>query len=81
MARASAAAFANAAPARSTSTARRYAHAACRCINGMIMQSAEFLATSKKPTEAEVKEALAKNLCRCGTHVRIVKAVMRAANA
>ena len=51
------------------------------CINGMIMQSAAFLATSKKPTEAEVKEALANNLCRCGTHVRIVKAVMRAANA
>ena len=51
------------------------------CINGMIMQSAAFLATNKKPTEAEVKDALANNLCRCGTHVRIVKAVMRAANA
>ncbi len=51
------------------------------CINGMIMQSAAFLATTKKPTEAQVKEALADNLCRCGTHARIVKAVMRAANA
>jgi nicotinate dehydrogenase subunit A len=51
------------------------------CINGMIMQSAAFLATKKKPTETEVKEALANNLCRCGTHARIVKAVMRAANA
>ncbi len=51
------------------------------CINGMIMQSAAYLTTTKKPTEAQVKEALANNLCRCGTHVRIVKAVMRAANA
>jgi nicotinate dehydrogenase subunit A len=51
------------------------------CINGMIMQSAAFLATTRKPTEAQVKDALADNLCRCGTHARIVKAVMRAANA
>src|SRR5262249_25184407 len=35
------------------------------CINGMIMQSAAFLATTKKPSEAQVKEALANNLCRC----------------
>jgi nicotinate dehydrogenase subunit A len=51
------------------------------CINGMIMESAAFLAVNKKPTETQVKEALAKNLCRCGTHARIVKAVMRAASA
>jgi len=51
------------------------------CINGMIMESAALLATNKKPTEAQVKDALAYNLCRCGTHARIVKAVMRAANA
>src|SRR3954453_1492685 len=51
------------------------------CINGMIMESAAFLAVNKKPTEAQVKEALAKNLCRCGTHARIVKAVMHAASA
>ena len=50
------------------------------CINGMIMQSAAFLTTNKKPTEAQVKEALAHNLCRCGTHARIVKAVMRASS-
>jgi nicotinate dehydrogenase subunit A len=49
------------------------------CINGMIMESAAFLATNKKPTDAEIKQALAKNLCRCGTHVRIVRAVKRAA--
>jgi nicotinate dehydrogenase subunit A len=47
----------------------------------MIMESAALLATNKKPTEAQVKDALANNLCRCGTHARIVKAVMRAASA
>jgi nicotinate dehydrogenase subunit A len=46
----------------------------------MIMQSAAFLAKKKKPTEAEIKQALANNLCRCGTHARIVRAVKRAAN-
>jgi nicotinate dehydrogenase subunit A len=51
------------------------------CINGMIMESVAFLTKNKKPTESQVKEALAKNLCRCGTHARIVKAVMRAASA
>ena len=49
------------------------------CINGMIMESAAFLATNKKPTEAQIKTALANNLCRCGTHARIVRAVKRAA--
>lgn len=49
------------------------------CINGMIMEAAAFLAGNKKPTEAEIKQALANNLCRCGTHARIVKAVKRAA--
>jgi nicotinate dehydrogenase subunit A len=51
------------------------------CINGMIMESAAFLATHKNPTDAEIKQALANNLCRCGTHVRIVDAVRRAARA
>ena len=49
------------------------------CINGMIMESAAFLAINKKPNEADIKQALANNLCRCGTHVRIVAAVKRAA--
>jgi nicotinate dehydrogenase subunit A len=48
------------------------------CINGMIMESAAFLAVNKRPTDTQIKEALAKNLCRCGTHDRIVKAVKRA---
>jgi nicotinate dehydrogenase subunit A len=51
------------------------------CINGMVMQAADLLAKNKKPTEAEIKNALANNLCRCGTHVRIVRAVKRAAAA
>ncbi len=51
------------------------------CINGMIMESAAFLAANKKPSEAQVRKALANNLCRCGTHARIVRAVMRAAEA
>ena len=49
------------------------------CINGMIMQAAGLLATTKRPTEDQVRQALAANLCKCGTHVRIIRAVMRAA--
>jgi nicotinate dehydrogenase subunit A len=48
------------------------------CINGMIMQAKAFLDKKKNPSEAEIREALANNLCRCGTHVRIVRAVKRA---
>jgi nicotinate dehydrogenase subunit A len=51
------------------------------CINGMIMQAAAFLQTNKKPTEAQIREALAGNLCRCGTHLRIVRAVKRASES
>ena len=49
------------------------------CINGMIMEAAAFLAKNKKPSEADIKQALANNLCRCGTHARIIRAVQRAA--
>ena len=51
------------------------------CSNGMIMSATALLAKTPKPTEAQVRQALAGNLCRCGTHVRILRAVMRAANA
>jgi nicotinate dehydrogenase subunit A len=51
------------------------------CINGMVMTSAAFLAKNKNPSDAEIKRALAGNLCRCGTHVRIVRAVKRAAKS
>jgi nicotinate dehydrogenase subunit A len=49
------------------------------CINGMIMQSAALLTRTPKPTEDQIRRELAANLCRCGTHLRIVRAVMRAA--
>lgn len=51
------------------------------CINGMIMQAAAFLAKNPKPTEADIRGALANNICRCGTHVRILRAVKRASDA
>jgi nicotinate dehydrogenase subunit A len=49
------------------------------CTNGMIMDSASFLAQTPKPTEAQVRDALANNICRCGTQPRVVRAVLRAA--
>jgi nicotinate dehydrogenase subunit A len=49
------------------------------CINGMIMEAAAFLSKTKNPSESQIREALASNLCRCGTHVRILRAVKRAA--
>ena len=49
------------------------------CINGMIMQAAAFIAKNKKPSDTDIRNALAENLCRCGTHARIVRAVKRAA--
>jgi nicotinate dehydrogenase subunit A len=48
------------------------------CINGMIMTSKTLLDKNPKPTDAQIKEALAGNLCRCGTHIRILRAVKRA---
>jgi nicotinate dehydrogenase subunit A len=50
------------------------------CINGMIMTAKALLDRNPKPTETDVRQALAANLCRCGTHNRIVRAVLRAAN-
>ena len=51
------------------------------CINGMIMSAAALLEKNKYPSEAEIRDALAGNLCRCGTHQRIVAAIKRAAVA
>jgi nicotinate dehydrogenase subunit A len=51
------------------------------CINGMIMEAAALLAATKNPSETDIRQALANNLCRCGTHARIVRAVKRAATA
>jgi nicotinate dehydrogenase subunit A len=49
------------------------------CINGMIMTAKSLLDRNPKPTEDQVREALIGNLCRCGSHNRIVRAIMRAA--
>ena len=49
------------------------------CINGMIMTSKALLDRNPNPSDREIKQALAGNLCRCGTHLRIVRAVKRAA--
>jgi nicotinate dehydrogenase subunit A len=51
------------------------------CINGMVMQSVAFLKRNPRPTEAQIKKALNANICRCGTHYRIVRAVQRASRA
>jgi nicotinate dehydrogenase subunit A len=51
------------------------------CANGMIMTAAELLKQKPRPSEQDVRAALAGNLCRCGTHNRIVRAVLRAAQA
>jgi nicotinate dehydrogenase subunit A len=49
------------------------------CIPGMIVEADAFLRRTPKPTAAQVKQALAGHLCRCGTHYRIVRAVQQAA--
>ena len=48
------------------------------CTTGMIMTAAAFLSQTTKPTREQVKQRLAGNLCRCGTHTRILRAVLRA---
>jgi nicotinate dehydrogenase subunit A len=48
------------------------------CINGMIMSAKALLDRNSRPTESEVRDALSANLCRCGTHNRIIRAVLRA---
>lgn len=49
------------------------------CINGMIMTAQALLDKNANPTDKEIKDALNGVLCRCGTHLRIVRAVKRAA--
>jgi nicotinate dehydrogenase subunit A len=50
------------------------------CINGMVIQATAFLsARQTSPSEREIRQALQRNLCRCGTHQRIIAAVKRAA--
>ena len=51
------------------------------CISGMIMSAKELLDRNPRPSEQDVRTALEGNLCRCGTHNRIINAVLRAAQA
>jgi nicotinate dehydrogenase subunit A len=51
------------------------------CVSGILMSAAALLKRNPRPTEAEVRAALDGNLCRCGAHNRIVRAVLRAAYA
>jgi len=51
------------------------------CTSGMLVSAAALLSRTPRPSEAEVKQALDRNLCRCGSHNRIVRAVLRAAGA
>jgi nicotinate dehydrogenase subunit A len=48
------------------------------CTNGMIMSAAALLSKNKRPSEADIRSALDGNLCRCGSHVRVLRAVMAA---
>lgn len=51
------------------------------CISGMIMTAASLLSENSQPDESDIRKALSGNLCRCGTHVRIMQAIQRAADA
>ena len=51
------------------------------CIAGMIVRAQALLERNARPTEEEVRSHMAPNLCRCGTHMRILRAVRRAAEA
>lgn len=51
------------------------------CTNGMIMQSVILLNNNPSPTEAEIRTGLANNLCRCGSHLAVIRAVQGAAAA
>jgi aerobic-type carbon monoxide dehydrogenase small subunit (CoxS/CutS family) len=51
------------------------------CIAGMIVRAQALLERNPRPTEEEVRSHMAPNLCRCGTHMRILRAVRRAAEA
>ena len=51
------------------------------CIAGMLMRAQALLERNANPTDAQIRDHMAINLCRCGTHMRILRAVRRAANA
>ena len=49
------------------------------CLNGMIMATAALLAEHPRPSDEQIRATLARNLCRCGAHLRVLRAVKRAA--
>jgi nicotinate dehydrogenase subunit A len=49
------------------------------CLNGMVIATVGLLAATPRPTDQQVKDALSHNLCRCGTHIEILRAVHQAA--
>ena len=51
------------------------------CSNGIMMSAAALLRKNRNPSDTEIAAALDRNLCRCGTHVRILRAIRRAAAA
>jgi nicotinate dehydrogenase subunit A len=51
------------------------------CTAGMIMTARSLLTRTPRPSEQQVRQALAANLCRCGSHARVIRAVLRAASA
>lgn len=51
------------------------------CTTGMIMSAAALLRSSPSPTDVEIRQNMYGNLCRCGTHLRVIRAIQRAAKA
>jgi len=49
------------------------------CQNGMLIQAADLLATTKNPSEDQIKQAMNGHLCRCGTYTAVIEAIQRAA--
>jgi nicotinate dehydrogenase subunit A len=49
------------------------------CVNGMILCASELLAANKQPTDLQIREALQRVLCRCGTHTRFISAIKKVA--
>lgn len=48
------------------------------CMSGIVMRAVELLSKEKSPSETQVRQALDKNLCRCGSHNRVVRAILDA---
>jgi nicotinate dehydrogenase subunit A len=51
------------------------------CMNGMVMTAKVLLDKNPNPTETQIRQALQNNLCRCGSHLRVIRAIQRAARA